>query len=122
MDRPGHFYQPTVLADVPQDALLTDEETFGPVAGLISFETEEEVLALANKSDYGLAGYFFSRNISRVWKIAEALEVGMVGVNSNAISQVYTPFGGIKDSGLGREGSRHGIDEYLNKKLIVMGI
>lgn len=118
---PGSFYQPTVLSDVPSNALLADEETFGPVAGLIKFETEEEVLALANNSDVGLAGYFFSRDIKRIWRVAEALEVGMVGANSMAISQVYTPFGGVKESGLGREGS-HGISEYLNTKLIILGV
>ncbi|GJJ07227.1 hypothetical protein Clacol_001427 [Clathrus columnatus] len=121
LDGPGHFFQPTVLADVPTNALLNDEETFGPVAGLIQFQTEEEVIALANNSDVGLAGYFFSRDVKRVWRVAEALEVGMVGANSMAISQVYVPFGGVKESGLGREGS-HGIQEYLNTKLIAFGV
>ncbi|ELU45701.1 succinate-semialdehyde dehydrogenase [Rhizoctonia solani AG-1 IA] len=116
-----NFFEPTVLADVPPDAALTDEETFGPVAALIKFETEDEVIRLANNSDVGLAGYFFSRDVGRVWRVAEALEVGMVGTNTGLISQAQVPFGGIKESGLGREGGPHGIDEYMNTKLIVFG-
>jgi len=122
MDRPGFFFAPTVLSDVPKDALLSKEETFGPLAALTKFSTEEEVLQLANNSDVGLAGYFFSRDIKRVWRVAEALEVGMVGANTNAISSAYTPFGGVKESGLGREGSHFGIDEYHNIKLIAFGL
>ncbi|KAF8514834.1 succinic semialdehyde dehydrogenase [Hysterangium stoloniferum] len=121
LEGPGSFFAPTVLSDVPIDAQITTEETFGPLAALIKFKTEEEVLTLANDSDYGLAGYFFSRDVKRVWRVAEALEVGMVGANTNMISQVYTPFGGIKESGLGREGS-HGIEEYLHTKLIAFGV
>ncbi|KAF8759695.1 aldehyde dehydrogenase family [Rhizoctonia solani] len=117
----GASVLPTVLADVPPDAALTDEETFGPVAALIKFETEDEVIRLANNSDVGLAGYFFSRDVGRVWRVAEALEVGMVGTNTGLISQAQVPFGGIKESGLGREGGPHGIDEYMNTKLIVFG-
>jgi succinate-semialdehyde dehydrogenase / glutarate-semialdehyde dehydrogenase len=120
LNRPGSFFAPTVLSDVPVDARLSTEETFGPLAALIKFETEEEVIRLANDSDAGLAGYFFSRDVGRVWRVAEALEVGMVGANTNLVSQVYTPFGGVKESGLGREGS-HGIEEYLNTKLIAFG-
>ncbi|KAG8760600.1 succinate semialdehyde dehydrogenase NADP+ linked [Ceratobasidium sp. 428] len=116
-----NFFEPTVLADVPGDALLADEETFGPVAALIKFETEDEVIRLANNSDVGLAGYFFSRDVGRVWRVAEALEVGMVGTNTGLISQAQVPFGGIKESGLGREGGPHGIDEYMNTKLVVFG-
>ncbi|KAF8709455.1 aldehyde dehydrogenase family, partial [Rhizoctonia solani] len=116
-----NFFEPTVLADVPPDAALADEETFGPVAALIKFETEDEVIRLANNSDVGLAGYFFSRDVGRVWRVAEALEVGMVGTNTGLISQAQVPFGGIKESGLGREGGPHGIDEYMNTKLIVFG-
>jgi len=122
MDSPGFFYSPTVLSDVPADALISKEETFGPLAALIKFKTEEEVIALANDSDVGLAGYFYSQNIKRVWHVAEALEVGMVGVNTPFLSSAYTPFGGVKESGLGREGSHFGLDEYLNIKLIAMGI
>lgn len=120
LDRPGSFFAPTVLSDVPADARISQEETFGPLAALIKFETEDEVIKLANDSDVGLAGYFFSRDIGRVWRVAEALEVGMVGANTGLVSQVYTPFGGIKESGIGREGS-HGIQEYMNTKLIAFG-
>jgi len=116
----GTFYAPTILSDVPADALFQSEETFGPVAALIKFETEEEVIALANNSDVGLAGYFFSRDVGRVWRVAEALEVGMVGTNTGLISHASIPFGGVKESGLGREGG-HGIEEYLNQKLIAFG-
>ena len=137
--RTGSFYPPTVLSDVSATALLTHEETFGPVAALIKFDTEEEVIAMANDADVGLAGYFFSRDVGRVWRVAEALEVGMVGTNTGLISSVSIPFGGIKQSGLGeslhlssicfrmltmwsigREGG-HGIEEYLNQKLIAFG-
>lgn len=117
LDRPGSFFAPTVLVNVPNTTQVSREETFGPLVALIKFEKEEEVIKLANDTDMGLAGYFFSNDLARVWRVAEALEVGMVGVNGNAISGTNTPFGGIKDSGLGREGS-HGIEEYLNTKLI----
>ncbi|KAH7887445.1 Aldehyde/histidinol dehydrogenase [Phlebopus sp. FC_14] len=116
----GTFFSPTILSDVPLDATLNTEETFGPVAALTKFETEEEVIALANNSDVGLAGYFFSRDVGRVWRVAEALEVGMVGTNTGIISHATIPFGGVKESGLGREGG-HGIEEYLNQKLIAFG-
>ncbi|KAG7097428.1 hypothetical protein E1B28_004772 [Marasmius oreades] len=115
------FFRPTVLSDVPTDAVICSEETFGPVAALVKFETEDEVIRLANSTDVGLAGYFFSRDVGRVWRVAEALEVGMVGANTGLISQAVIPFGGVKESGLGREGGPHGIDEYLNEKLIVFG-
>ncbi|RXW25735.1 hypothetical protein EST38_g26 [Candolleomyces aberdarensis] len=114
------FFIPTVLSDVPHDALINKEETFGPLAALTKFETEEEVIRLANDSDVGLAGYFFSRDVGRVWRVAEKLEVGMVGANTGLISQAAIPFGGVKESGLGREGG-HGINEYLNEKLITFG-
>ncbi|KAA1466466.1 succinate-semialdehyde dehydrogenase [Dentipellis sp. KUC8613] len=117
----GQFFAPTVLSDVPANALINDEETFGPVAALVKFETEEEVIKLANNSDVGLAGYFFSKDVGRVWRVAEALEVGMVGTNTGVISQAVVPFGGVKESGLGREGG-HGIEDYLNTKLIAFGI
>ncbi|KAL1944396.1 hypothetical protein VTO73DRAFT_3581 [Trametes versicolor] len=117
----GSFFAPTVLADVPADALVNSEETFGPLAALTKFETEEEVLKLANATSVGLAGYFFSRDVGRVWRVAEALEVGMVGTNTGVISQAVIPFGGVKESGLGREGG-HGIEEYMNTKYIAFGL
>ncbi|KAI0068661.1 succinic semialdehyde dehydrogenase [Artomyces pyxidatus] len=116
----GTFFEPTVLCDVPANALINDEETFGPVAALTKFETEEEVIKLANNSPVGLAGYFYSRDVGRVWRVAEALELGMVGTNTGMISQAVIPFGGVKESGLGREGS-HGIEEYMNTKFIAFG-
>ncbi|KAF4575267.1 succinate semialdehyde dehydrogenase NADP+ linked [Pleurotus pulmonarius] len=114
------FYLPTLLSDVPTTALVNQEETFGPVAALIKFTTEDEVVKLANSVDVGLAGYFYSRDVGRVWRVAEKLEVGMVGCNTGLISQAIIPFGGVKESGLGREGG-HGITEYMNDKLIVFG-
>ena len=118
----GHsFFQPTVLADVTSAMQVADEETFGPVAPLFRFKTEEEVIAMANATEYGLASYFYSRDIGRVWRVAEAIETGMVGVNTGLISTEVAPFGGVKQSGLGREGSSHGIDEYLVMKYICMG-
>ncbi|KAF8138775.1 Aldehyde/histidinol dehydrogenase [Boletus edulis] len=119
--RIGSFYPPTVLSDVPTTAALNREETFGPIAALIKFDTEEQVIAMANDSDVGLAGYFFSRDVGRVWRVAEALEVGMVGTNTGLISNASIPFGGVKQSGLGREGGHSGIEEYLNQKLIAFG-
>jgi succinate-semialdehyde dehydrogenase/glutarate-semialdehyde dehydrogenase len=101
IDRPGTFFAPTVLSDVPSGTLINDEETFGPVAALTKFETEEEVIKLANDTKAGLAGYFYSRDVGRVWRVAEALEVGMVGSNTVALSQAVIPFGGIKESGIG---------------------
>lgn len=97
----GSFFAPTVLADVSPTSLLTGEETFGPIAALIKFETEEEVIKLANNTDVGLAGYFYSNDVGRVWRVAEALEVGMVGANTGIVSSATIPFGGIKESGLG---------------------
>lgn len=101
INRPGTFFAPTVLCDVPSGTLIDDEETFGPIAALTKFETEEEVIKLANDTNVGLAGYFYSRDVGRVWRVAEALEVGMVGTNTGLISQVAVPFGGIKESGIG---------------------
>ena len=116
----GTFYEPTVLADVSPDALAFREETFGPVAPLFRFKTDEEVIELANRTEFGLASYFYSRDIGRIWRVAEALDYGMVGVNSGLISNEVAPFGGVKQSGLGREGSHHGIDEYLEIKYVAM--
>ncbi|KAI9807895.1 MAG: hypothetical protein M1825_005201 [Sarcosagium campestre] len=147
-DLGDNFYQPTVITDMTAEMQLASEETFGPVAGLFPFDTEAEVVELANKTDVGLAGYFFSRNLQRVWRVAEALEVGMVGVNTGLISDAAAPlvsplfsrvhffpakkwltliyvcsgrFGGVKQSGFGREGSRYGIDEYQVVKMVTMG-
>lgn len=117
------FFQPTILLDVPQHSALTKEETFGPLAALLRFETEEEVIAMANDTEFGLASYLFSQDLGRVFRVAEALEYGMVGINTGLISTAEAPFGGVKASGLGREGSRYGIDEYLEMKyLCVAGI
>lgn len=116
----GTFFEPTVLANVSDDALIFSEETFGPVAPLFRFKTEEEVISMANRTEFGLASYFYSRDIGRIWRVAEALEYGMVGVNTGMISNEVAPFGGVKQSGLGREGSHHGIDEYLELKYVCM--
>jgi len=118
----GHsFFQPTVLADVNADMLVAREETFGPLAPLFRFKTDEEAVALANDTEFGLAAYFYSRDIGRIWRVSEGLESGMVGVNTGLISTEIAPFGGVKQSGLGREGSTHGIDDYLVIKYICMG-
>ncbi len=118
----GTFYEPTILANVSNDMLISYEETFGPVAPIIPFENDEAVLQLANNSEYGLASYFYSRDIGRIWKAAEALEYGIVGVNTGLISNEVAPFGGVKQSGLGREGSVHGMDEYLELKYVCLGL
>ncbi len=114
------FFEPTVLADVTADSLIFSEETFGPVAPLFRFKTDDEVIEMANNTEFGLASYFYSRDIGRIWRVAEALEYGMVGVNTGMISTEVAPFGGVKQSGLGREGSHHGIDDYLEIKYIAM--
>ncbi|CRG84139.1 succinate-semialdehyde dehydrogenase (NADP+) [Talaromyces islandicus] len=116
------FFQPTVITNVSPEALCAREETFGPFLPIFTFETEEEVVQLANSTDVGLAGYFFTENASRAWRVAESLEVGMVGVNTGLISDVASPFGGIKESGQGREGSKIGIDEYLEVKSMTFAI
>ncbi|MEO7344788.1 MAG: NAD-dependent succinate-semialdehyde dehydrogenase, partial [Methylotenera sp.] len=116
----GTFYEPTVLADVSPDAMIFREETFGPVAPLFRFKTDDEVIELANRTEFGLASYFYSRDIGRIWRVAEALEYGMVGVNTGMISNEVAPFGGVKQSGLGREGSHYGIDDYLEIKYVCM--
>jgi len=119
----GHnFYEPTILSNVTSDMLITFEETFGPVAPIIPFDNDEAVVKLANNSQYGLASYFYSRDIGRVWKVAEALEYGMVGVNTGIMSNEVAPFGGVKQSGLGREGSIWGMDEYLEMKYVCLGL
>ncbi|WP_337186449.1 NAD-dependent succinate-semialdehyde dehydrogenase [Phenylobacterium sp.] len=116
------FYAPTVIVGVTPDMLLAREETFGPVAGLIRFETEAEAVALANDTAAGLAAYVFTRDQSRSWRVSEALECGMVGLNTGLISTEAGPFGGVKESGLGREGSRYGVDEYLESKLVCIDV
>ncbi len=117
----GSFFEPTVLADVTTDMAVTREETFGPVAPLFRFETEEEAIRLANDTEFGLAAYFYARDIGRCWRVAEALEYGMVGINEGLISTEVAPFGGVKESGLGREGSKYGIEDYLEVKYLCMG-
>src|SRR5262249_33547278 len=117
----GRFFEPTILADATPEMLLAREETFGPVAPLFRFRTETEAIALANDTEFGLAAYFYGRDLGRVWRVAEALEYGIVGVNTGIISTEVAPFGGVKESGLGREGSKHGIDEYLELKYVCLG-
>jgi len=117
----GTFYQPTVLIDVSRESRLMNEEIFGPVAPLVKFETEQEVIDLANDTEYGLAAYFYARDIGRVWRVARAIETGIVGINDGIISTAEAPFGGVKQSGLGREGARQGIEEYLEVKYVCMG-
>jgi succinate-semialdehyde dehydrogenase/glutarate-semialdehyde dehydrogenase len=117
----GRFFEPTVLADVTPAMMISREETFGPVAPLFRFKTEEEALALANDTEFGLAAYFYGRDIGRVWRVAEGLESGMVGINTGLISTEVAPFGGVKESGLGREGSKYGIEEFLEVKYLCLG-
>ena len=117
----GTFYEPTVLADVTPTMKIFREETFGPVAPLIRFSSDDEVVELANRTEFGLASYFYSRDIGRIFRVAEALEYGMVGVNTGLITTEVAPFGGVKESGLGREGSKYGIDEYVEIKYIALG-
>ncbi|WP_138440075.1 NAD-dependent succinate-semialdehyde dehydrogenase [Marinobacter alexandrii] len=117
----GTFFEPTILTGATQDMLIASEETFGPVAPLFRFETEEDAIAMANDSEFGLSAYFYSTNIHRVWHVAEALESGMIGVNEGIISTEVAPFGGVKESGLGREGSHYGLDEYMELKYLCLG-
>jgi succinate-semialdehyde dehydrogenase/glutarate-semialdehyde dehydrogenase len=117
----GSFFQPTLLADVTTDMVITYEETFGPVAPLFRFESEAEAIALANDTEFGLAAYFYSRDLGRVWRVSEALEYGIVGINTGIISTEVAPFGGVKESGIGREGSKYGLDEFLEIKYLCMG-
>jgi succinate-semialdehyde dehydrogenase/glutarate-semialdehyde dehydrogenase len=117
----GNFFEPTILADVTSDMLVAREETFGPVAPLFRFEKEEDVVRMANDTPFGLAAYFYSRDIGRVWRVGEALECGIIGINEGLISNEVAPFGGFKESGLGREGSTHGVEEFLEIKYMLMG-
>jgi succinate-semialdehyde dehydrogenase/glutarate-semialdehyde dehydrogenase len=120
-DGSGSFYMPTVVTNVRADMLAMREETFGPLAPLMKFETDDEVVKLANATEFGLASYFYSRDVQRVWRIAEALESGIVGINEGIISTEVAPFGGVKESGFGREGSKYGLDDYLEIKYLCYG-
>ncbi|CAG8934650.1 unnamed protein product [Penicillium salamii] len=117
----SNFFEPTVISNMTAEMAMAQEETFGPVAGLFAFESENDLIQKANDTDYGLAAYFFSREIQRCYRVAEALEVGMVGINTGLISDVVSPFGGVKHSGFGREGSRYGIEEFLVIKTVTVG-
>jgi succinate-semialdehyde dehydrogenase/glutarate-semialdehyde dehydrogenase len=118
----GRFFEPTILTDVTAAMKVTKEETFGPVAPLVRFRTDDEAIRFANDTEFGLAAYFYARDLARVWRVAEALESGIVGINTGLISTAEAPFGGVKESGLGREGSKYGIDEFLEIKYLCMGI
>lgn len=117
----GNFFEPTVLLDVPHDSIIAEEETFGPICALFRFKTENEVIKLANDTPFGLASYFYSENVTRCFRVAEQLEAGMVGINAGLISNAAAPFGGVKESGLGREGSKYGLDEYIEVKYMCFG-
>lgn len=117
----GFFFEPTILLDVTGDMIISREETFGPVAPLFRFKDEKEAVAMANDTPYGLASYFYSRDVGRVWRVAESLEYGMVGINTGIMSTESAPFGGVKESGIGREGSKYGIEEYLEMKYLCLG-
>jgi succinate-semialdehyde dehydrogenase/glutarate-semialdehyde dehydrogenase len=117
----GNFFEPTVLANVPRGAKIFGEETFGPVAPLFRFKTEEEAIQMANDTEFGLASYFYARDVGRIFRVAEALEYGIIGINEGIISTAEVPFGGFKQSGLGREGSHMGIEEYLEVKYLALG-
>lgn len=120
-DMGGTFFEPTILTGVTSEMAVATEETFGPVAPLFKFNTESEVVAAANNTEFGLASYFYSRDLARVWRVSEKLEYGMVGINTGLISTAEAPFGGVKMSGLGREGSRHGLDDFMELKYLCMG-
>jgi succinate-semialdehyde dehydrogenase/glutarate-semialdehyde dehydrogenase len=117
----GSFFEPTIITNATHSMLLAQEETFGPLASCFRFSSEQEVLALANDTDSGLAAYFYSRDIGRVWRVASGLEAGLIGINEGIISTEVAPFGGVKESGLGREGSKYGMDDYLEIKYMLMG-
>jgi succinate-semialdehyde dehydrogenase/glutarate-semialdehyde dehydrogenase len=121
-ERGGSFFNPTVISGVKPDMKLAREETFGPLAGVIRFTDEAEAIRMANDTEFGLASYFYASDLSRVWRVAEGLEAGMVGINTGLISTEVAPFGGVKQSGLGREGSHYGLDDYMEVKYLCMGI
>ena len=118
----GNFFEPTVLGEVTPEMLVARDETFGPLAPIFRFDTEEQAIAMANDTEFGLASYLYTRDLGRAWRVSEALEYGMVGVNEGLISTEVAPFGGIKQSGLGREGSKYGIDDYIEQKYMCLGI
>ena len=120
-DQVSTFFEPTVLTDVTTDMVITKEETFGPVAPLYRFKTDDEAIKMANDTEFGLAAYFYSRDIGRIWRVAEGLEYGIVGINEGIISTEIAPFGGMKESGIGREGSKYGIEEFFEVKYLCMG-
>jgi succinate-semialdehyde dehydrogenase/glutarate-semialdehyde dehydrogenase len=117
----GSFFEPTILTGVTPQMAVAKEETFGPLAPLFRFKTEEEVIKMANDTEFGLASYFYARDLGRVWRVAEAVEYGIVGINTGIISSEVAPFGGVKESGNGREGSKYGIEDYLEIKYMCMG-
>jgi succinate-semialdehyde dehydrogenase/glutarate-semialdehyde dehydrogenase len=117
----GRFFEPTILTDVTPAMAVAREETFGPVAPLFRFKTEAEAISLANDTEFGLASYFYGRDIARIWRVAEALEYGIVGINTGLISTEVAPFGGVKESGLGREGSKYGMEEFVEVKYMCFG-
>ncbi len=118
----GTFFEPTVVADVTQNMMVSKDETFGPLAPVFKFEEEADAIQMANDTEFGLASYFYSKDMARIWRVSEALEYGIVGVNTGLISTTVAPFGGVKESGLGREGSKYGIEDYLETKYICMSI
>ena len=115
------FFTPTVLVGITDDMAMSFEETFGPVAGISRFSSEEEAVRKANDTPYGLSSYFYSRDMARIWRVSEGLEYGILGINTGVISTEVAPFGGVKESGIGREGSKYGIDEWLETKYLCMG-
>ena len=119
-ERGGQFFTPTVFAGVTDAMAMSYEETFGPVAGISRFTTEDEAIRMANDTPYGLPSYFYSRDMSRIWRVSEALEYGILGINTGVISTEVAPFGGMKESGIGREGSKYGIDDWLETKYLCM--
>jgi len=117
----GQFFEPTVLAEATADMMCAKEETFGPFAPVFRFKTEQEAIDMANNTEFGLASYFYSRDIGRIYRVGEALEYGMVGINVGILATEHVPFGGVKQSGLGREGSSHGMEDYLEMKYLCIG-
>ena len=117
----GSFFPPTIIVDAPQSAKVSKEETFGPLAALIRFKTEKQVIKMANDTEFGLACYYYTRDIARSWRVSEALDYGIVGLNTGLISTEVAPFGGVKESGVGREGSKYGLDDYMEAKYVCVG-